>query len=537
MGTPETIFFAISGLLNGISCTALAIFVLCRGPRNPQNRFYCFFALPIGLFNFFYYFWATAPTPEQALKVFVPLMDFVITINPFFLHFAAALTETVRRRRKFLIVCYALNAFFLFANQHLWLYKELVPHHPWGWWPIITPLCTLYHLVWFWHVTLGHVWLWKGFRNSSGIRRQQLKWTFVGTLVGYGGGATNWFLWYGVPIPPMLNILITPFQVIIAYAIIRHQLMDIRVALRRTFVYSALIACITAAYLVVVLVTEKWFQGFFGYRSIFATVVVAFLIAIFFNPLRNKIQAFVDRALFLGTPAELAAQREQLLAEVRKGEQQKAVATLAAGLAHEIKNPLASIKTFTEHLNARYTDPAFRAKFQKIVGGEVERINLIVQQLLEFAKPVPPKLTPLDLPRLVDETLEFLNNELVTHHIEVHRHYEAHPPILADPQQLKQVFLNLFLNSLQAINGHGHLEVRTALRGSDLEVTIADNGAGIAPKDLPHIFEPFYSTKPTGTGLGLAVVQGIIKEHGGRITVESRPEQGTTMTLHLPIAV
>jgi two-component system, NtrC family, sensor histidine kinase HydH len=239
--------------------------------------------------------------------------------------------------------------------------------------------------------------------------------------------------------------------------------------------------------------------------------------------------------LFKGTPPELADQREQLLAELRKGEQQKAVATLAAGLAHEIKNPLASIKTFTEHLAARQQDPIFLAKFQKIVGGEVKRINLIVQRLLEFAKPTPPQLTPLGVPRLLDETLEFLNNELVQRHVEVQRRYEASPRILGDPQQLKQVFLNLFLNSLQAMNGQGRLTIQTARSGSELVVTITDNGPGIAPTDLPHVFEPFYTTKPTGTGLGLAVVQGIVKEHGGRIDVASQPGQGTKIRLCLPI--
>ena len=313
--------------------------------------------------------------------------------------------------------------------------------------------------------------------------------------------------------------------------------MDIRIVIRRSVVYSVLIACITAVYLVVVLIMEKWFQGFFGYRSIFATAMVAFLIAIFFNPLRSGIQAFVDRALFKATPAELVEQREQLLAEVRKGDQMKAVGTLAAGLAHEIKNPLASIKTFSDYLETRYADPEFRAKFKKIVGGEVERINLIVQQLLEFAKPVPPKLMPVEVSQLVDEMLEFLNNDLVTRHIEVQRRYEANEQVLADPQQLKQVFLNLFLNSLQAMNGHGRLEVRMGVEGAELAIMITDSGSGIAPKDLPYVFEPFFTTKSTGTGLGLAVVQSIIKEHGGRIAVESHPGQGTTMKVSLPIAV
>jgi len=245
----------------------------------------------------------------------------------------------------------------------------------------------------------------------------------------------------------------------------------------------------------------------------------------------------VDRALFKATPAEFAEQREQLLMEVRKGEQMKAVGTLAVGLAHEIKNPLASIKTFTDYLGTHAHDPEFLAKFQKIVGGEVERINLIVQQLLEFAKPIPPKLQPVQVDRLVDETLEFLNNELMQHRVDVQRHYATSVSVLGDPQQLKQVFLNLLLNSLQAMNGYAQLEISTTVQGSNLLMTFADNGCGIAPKDLPHIFEPFYTTKPSGTGLGLAVVQGIIKEHGGRITVESQPSYGTRVKFHLPIAI
>ena len=347
----------------------------------------------------------------------------------------------------------------------------------------------------------------------------------------------NFLPMFNIDVYPWGNFTIPIAALIQAYAIFTYKLMDVKIVIRKTLIYSTLAALITASYLVMVLIMEHGFQGFFGYRSLIATVVVAFLIAIFFNPLRTRIQTFVDRALFKATPVELAEQRDQLLTEVRKGEQMKAVGTLAAGLAHEIKNPLASIKTFTESLETHYDSPGFREKFQKIVGGEVERINLIVQQLLDFAKPVPPKLTPLDVATLLDETLEFLNSEFVQRHVEVHRHYDTRSPILGDPQQLKQVFLNLLLNSLDAMNGSGELDINTAARGPELLVTVTDDGAGIAPKDLPHVFEPFFTTKDTGTGLGLAVVQSIVAEHGGRITVESQVDQGTSFTLHFPVAV
>ena len=213
----------------------------------------------------------------------------------------------------------------------------------------------------------------------------------------------------------------------------------------------------------------------------------------------------------------------------------KAVGTLAAGLAHEIKNPLTSIKTFTEYLEERYDDPDFRAKFKKIVGGEVERISQTVQQLLEFAKPSAPKLQPVDIAKLMDETVELLNGELVQRHVQVSRRYDAGLPVLGDPAQLKQVFLNLMLNSLEAMNGHGELMLETGLQGSELVITIRDNGMGISPNNLSHIFEPFFTTKSTGTGLGLSVVRGIIDEHGGQIKVESQPRQGTTIKVSLPV--
>ncbi|MDP3722360.1 MAG: ATP-binding protein [Candidatus Omnitrophota bacterium] len=209
---------------------------------------------------------------------------------------------------------------------------------------------------------------------------------------------------------------------------------------------------------------------------------------------------------------------------------------IATGMAHEIKNPLTAIKTFTEFLDTHYDDPSFRAKFQRIVGAEVERIHRTVQQLLDFAKPMPPRLTVVELPRLADETLELLANELLERQVEVHRRYESAAPILADPQQFKQVLLNLFLNSLQAMDGHGRLTIQTVRRDTTLVLTVIDDGEGIAPEHLPHVFEPFFTTKDKGTGLGLAVVQGIVTEHGGRVTLDSRPGQGTRVTLSFPLA-
>ena len=528
-----------SGLVSfSINCF-LGVFVLWQNPRNALHRFFAIFALSVGCWSVGSSLENLIPDEGGALFVLRLCYLFASFLPTFFLHFVFVLTHQVSLRKHSLRVAYGLSACFALLIFTDLFVQRLRVIKPYGF-RISEPGPAYVAFVVFFAICVGRglFLLSQGVKKATGRQKLQMQYIFLSHLIATAAGVEYFSRVFRlVNFPPLDDYILVIYFLVFAYAIIRHRLLDIHLAIRRSVVYSLLIACITAMYLSVVLIAEKWFQVYLGYRSLPATVFVAFLIAVFFNPLRERFQAIVDRALFKATPPELAAQRDQLLTEVRKSEQMKAVGTLAAGLAHEIKNPLTSIKTFTEHLETGYGDPAFRAKFQKIVGGEVERINLIVQQLLEFAKPVPPKLTPVDVPRLLDETVELLNNELVQRHVEVERHYGGPEKVLGDPQQLKQVFLNLFINSLDAMNGAGWLEVRSKVDRSELVVTITDNGAGIVPKDLPHVFEPFYTTKPTGTGLGLAVIQSIVREHGGRITVESPPGQGTSFTLRLPIAV
>lgn len=557
--------YVIASISAVVSGYAIAAFVGIRARHLPASK-------PFAFMSFCGSTWCLYPLLTSlplASNTLLFLARLVYTASgptiAGFLHLAFAMAEDERQilRHRWLIGSY----FFAFLLSVLvwtpWFITGLIRYAPF-FAPIGGPLYHLLPLFYFIVAGYGVLVTIRGVNRPSGTKRNQLRYFLLASgiialspLLHFGASYLRW-----EPIPH--DFLVLAFVVIVAVAIMRHQLLDIRIVLNKALVYSVLIACITASYLIVVLIAERLFQGVFGYHSLYVTLFVAFLIAIFFNPLRNRIQTVVDRALFKATPAELAAQREQLLVEVRKGDQMKAVATLAAGLAHEVKNPLTSIKTFTEHLENRYDDPEFRKKFKRIVGGEVERINLIVQQLLEFAKPVPPKLASVSLPTLIDGTLEFLNNELMQRGVHVERRYASATTVLGDSQQLKQVFLNLFLNSLQAMNGHpstpgslrplaslpvaqdsalatqsnglhGRIVVTTEVRGGELAVTITDNGSGIAPQDLPHIFDPFFTTKSTGTGLGLAVVQGIMKEHGGRIDIKSQPGQGTAVDLQFPV--
>ena len=246
----------------------------------------------------------------------------------------------------------------------------------------------------------------------------------------------------------------------------------------------------------------------------------------------------MDRFFFKGTPVEIAEQNELLRREVAEKEKFKAVATLAGGVAHEIKNPLTAIQTFSEFLPQKLNDKEFLNKFAAIVGTEVNRIDQLVHQLLDFAKPSPLSLKETNIHNLIDETLDFLNSKFIQHKIKIEKKYDINKESLlsVDPIQLKQVFMNIFLNAIDAMSQSGTLTVATKTTDASLEIIIQDTGCGITPKDLSHIFDPFFSNKDNGTGLGLSITHGIIQEHKGKIRVESVGGQGTDFTIELPVA-
>jgi len=460
--------YAISPLLSAMTFLALGLFVLKQTKGSLTNIPFVLMCLSTVGWQLTWTFLFTATDAEQAHLLVRIGYSSIIFMPVFHFHFFSGFVGRQRQEMALLFIFYTTGIIFLILLWTSSLFVDGYRAFFWGFYPkagVLHPiyLCMVNFLSFRLVQILEREWK----RPDLAIQRRiQIKYALVG-FIFYFLSASDFLVNYGFEFYPLGFITILLALGIWTYAIVRRQLLDIQVVIRRNLVYSVLIACITATYLVMVLVLEKWFQDFLGYRSLIATAFVGFLIAVFFNPLRSRIQAFIDRALFKATPEELAQQREQLLAEIRKSEQQKAIATLAAGLAHEIKNPLASIKTFTEYLTQRHDDPEFRERFQKIVGGEVERINLIVQQLLEFAKPKPPNLEPVRVEAVVEETLELLSSELVKKHVQVVKDYGEGSNILGDTHQLKQVFLNLLLNSLQAMNGSGCLEIKTGKEGDD----------------------------------------------------------------------
>ena len=258
---------------------------------------------------------------------------------------------------------------------------------------------------------------------------------------------------------------------------------------------------------------------------------------------------------------------QRLERQLQRADRLAALGQMAAGLAHEIKNPLASIRTFTQLVSRRHHDASFMERFDRVVSEELERVNLITEELLALAKPARLHLAQVAVPVILHRVIETYSERLRQQHIGVKTDVAAALPTLeADAEQLYRSFANIVLNAIEAMSMGGELAIacrpvprslfdfavpgerdlpptpqaRAALAldqyATDVEIVFSDTGEGIPTDQLDSLFTPFYTTKPKGTGLGLALTQKIIEEHRGQIRISSKVGQGTVVTVTLPTA-
>ena len=222
--------------------------------------------------------------------------------------------------------------------------------------------------------------------------------------------------------------------------------------------------------------------------------------------------------------------------ELSDAKKMAAVGKLAAGLAHEINNPLGIIKNYLRLISDEVNPEGPIPEFLEVVNNEVGRVARTVRELLDLSRPVERRLEPTDLNQVVKELVAITRSSLLEKKIEVTTELEETlPPVLASEDGLKRVFLNLIKNAEHAMPEGGTLAIRTEMNGKGIQTIFSDSGQGISPKDLAHIFDPFFSTKLEGDGLGLAVSHQMMERFGGKIVVESAPGEGATFTVWFPL--
>ncbi|NIS60112.1 MAG: PAS domain-containing protein [Proteobacteria bacterium] len=242
----------------------------------------------------------------------------------------------------------------------------------------------------------------------------------------------------------------------------------------------------------------------------------------------------------MGAVAILRDMREirELQEKVRRSERLASLGRLASGIAHEIRNPLSSIKGFAQYFQGKLKPTSQDRGYADIMIREVERLDRVIAGLLDFARPQEPHPEPASIRQILDHSLQLLESDLQEKDIEVERNYnDGDTNLNIDRDQITQAFLNIFKNSLESMEEGGKLKI-SLNRNRDksmVEIRVSDTGSGISRENLSRIFDPFFSTKKKGTGLGLAITLKIIENHGGEIGVDNSEGEGTTFRIRLPL--
>ena len=260
----------------------------------------------------------------------------------------------------------------------------------------------------------------------------------------------------------------------------------------------------------------------------------------------NLLSILINQATFAIEHASLYEQQTERLKKMYRTDRLATLGELAAGAAHEIRNPLTAIRSTIQYLSKDFSADPVKSEMVTELISEVERINKIVQGLLSFARPSDLNTSDINIEQLINQTLLLVTNTLRKQNVEVEfEYFTDNTTIQGDAEQLKQVFLNIILNAVEAMGKNPPDRSRTLIisieKGTPINthsryliISFEDSGKGIEQKNIENVFNPFFTTKEEGTGLGLAICYGIINRHEGEIEVKSVPDKGTCMNIKLP---
>jgi len=513
MNNPN-IFFA-SSLSLDVTCFILIILIARFKQTYAQNMWL--------LFNIALFVWgigatlvsANSTNPTLAITCWRFSCVAVTFISILYLHFIILLIE--KQKNQFLPLLYLIVIVFAYfvsmTNYVISPLSFLFQNNFFV--PSMGPLYALWFFFWFAICARAHFLT---VLHISHSKNPQLWYVFIPSVIASFLGLLNFLAPFRFSIFQYGNFGIALYCLLTSFFIFRNQIVGIEIVVRRGLIYSILISLLSGCYLLLVFFAEWSFRGILGYNSLIVTLSAALIISFFFNPLRSYIQTLIDRIFFGKTPEEIARENERLKEEIERAERLKTASTLALGLAHEIKNPLTTIK----------------AKFASLIPAEIERINSFVHRLLDFSKPTPPRLQETNIHGLIRDILDFLSNDFLKQHIRIRESYEnVELTLPLDPSQIKQVILNLLLNALEAMPQGGTITINTQKTPEGtFQLSIQDEGCGISPEHMKKLFSPFFSTKESGSGLGLSICHQIVKNHGGTIKVESTKGKGTNFRIN-----
>jgi signal transduction histidine kinase len=520
-------FFTVSALINAITSMFLGLFVLARDPRDRSNLTFALFALAVAGWSAAYLPWLWSKDAVSALGWCRIFMAFAIFIPFFYFHFITSFLKIERIERPFIYIGYMFAVIFSIASFSPLFISGVAPELWFQFWPQPGPFFTPFLLIWVFYVLYGTYILGKHFRVATGTLRSQILLIFVGMAGGYAGGISNYFLWYGIPIAPWPNILVSFYVVMVTYAIIKHQLFNVKVIATELFVFTLWIVLFFRLLLVQSL-NDQIING----SVLAASVIIGILL------IRTVMQEVRQR--------ELIEQQEKDLEIINKQQE-----NLLHFISHEIKGYLTK------------SEAGFAAIAEGDAGPISPQVGTIASAALtEVRKGVRTVMDILDASNLKKGTMSYKQNvfdfkdvvvKIVEHlkpaieekHLSLTMNiaWEVACKVSGDEEKIRDhVVRNLIDNAIK-YTPHGTITIEVSRKDNTIRFSVEDSGVGITPEDMSLLFTEGGHGKDSikvnvhSTGYGLFIAKTIIDKQGGKISAESAGAgKGSRFVVELPAA-
>ncbi len=532
-------YLATCGLISFVTGAMGAVFVFFHKPRNSLKATWSLYSLGISLWGGGIFQFLMMDDAKVLLILSRAINLSSLFIPMFFFHFVLLLTDKFAELKKELFVYYLLfsvywaTAFFIPSS----FVKSISPKGGFHYYPDAGWLYYAFPLIFFYLLIRGLVILYQSYKQVSSIKRNQYKYFLVFSLLGLGGGATTFFLAFDIPIYPYGAILVPIYNLMVAYIIVKHQLMDIRVVIRKSVIYTLLISLLTTAYVSAVYLLERTFSHALGYSSIIGSVVAFVVLTIILVPLKSFIQSFVDKFFFKASYLQVVEENQLLRDEVLRGERYKTLADLSHQIIVEIRAPLTTMMEYRDKLDKHLNEPEFLQKFSQVFGKEIGGIQALVNRLAEFSESKPLNLRFANIVLLIDEALSLMQPHFQEKKIILYKFYDSKTEKMVniDDQQMRQVLGYILAASARSIlDDGGQIWIGIEESKGFLEIRIKDTGQGFSKEALIRVFDPVLNLKGAEGGGMLFRAQSIISNHGGKIIVDSQVGEGTEWIIQLP---
>jgi signal transduction histidine kinase len=527
-------FYALTGLINGIVATTLGLFIYSRSKRSLTNQTFGLFCLSVSVWSYSYFLWQISITEGAALFWSRGLMAGAIFITVSYFHFILSFLKKVEEQKKVLIFGYLASIFFFLANFTSYFIKGVSPKLGFPYWPDPGILYHPFLVLWIFYAAYSVYLLVRQFPTATRVFKHQIKYILVGTVVGYLGGITNYFLWYDFPIPPIGNWTTTLYLIIVAYTILRYHLLNIRVILTEILVgFVGLILLIEALLFPTILLKALGFGllilfgivGYFLIKSVLKEIT-----------LRTELQKATK-------DLKRAYDNIEVLSEM-KSEFLKVV-------NHQLRTPVSIVKGMLSMMMEGSVKKGRQKEFIKKAYLSSERLTTILDDILLAQSLVGGgervELSSCQIEEIIERQVEHFNPQIEIKGLEIifEKPKEPLPITFADSEMIGRAVARLIDNAI-LYTEKGKIVVSAKLEKEGekefVEISVKDSGIGLSKAEKKNLFKLFYrgeeatSLHPNGSGLGLFIVKNLAEIHQGKINVKSAGRgKGATFIITLPI--